>query len=231
MSELKYNSAVILKARQEGKTIFGSAVVDDLLQEIQDLRAKREATEQTLKESRNLCKSPISHDMIIESRRERDNLQAKLNHVADQWKDSQYKIKLLNMALRAANNGNETDDLRYAYEPDKGIEQLKTVCNGVIVHIPVDWLNEIIAELTARAEKAEATVKALAENAKQDTELLDEILGGALKESCVYRKNELIDWTFHCCDWSTVSKKIAKRIGVNLGEHQPESIARDREVT
>lgn len=48
MSDLKYNSTVVLKARQEGKTVFGSAVADDLLREIQDLRAKLAATNRSL---------------------------------------------------------------------------------------------------------------------------------------------------------------------------------------
>ena len=97
---------------------------------------------------------------------ERDRYLRNLDHVADQWKDSQHQNKLLNMALRAANNGNDTDDLRYAYEPNKGIEQLKTVCNGVIVHIPVDWLVEIVGDLTARAEQAEAKLNQIIVAAK-----------------------------------------------------------------
>jgi len=64
------------------------------------------------------------------------------------------------------------------------------------------------------------TIKALSANAKQDTELFEKILGGALKESCVYRNNNLVDWTFHCCDWSEVAEEIAKRLGINLEENE-----------
>lgn len=92
---------------------------------------------------------------------DRDKLQANLNRVVEQWKDSQHEIKLLKMALKAANNGNDTDDLRYAYEPGKGIDQLRTVCNGVIVHIPVDWFIEIVDDLTARTEQTETHTKLL----------------------------------------------------------------------
>lgn len=98
---------------------------------------------------------------VTELTAERNRVKRNIDLLADQYKELEHKNKLLNMALRAANNGNDSDDLRYAYEPNKGIEQLKTVCNGVIVHIPVDWFTEIVDELTARAEQAEAREKGL----------------------------------------------------------------------
>jgi|GEM_PF-5225394 len=73
-----------------------------------------------------------------------EQAQKKLDDVADRYKASEHKNKLLNMALRAANNGNDTTDFRYSYDPLQGACQLKTLCHGVVVHIPVDWLTEII---------------------------------------------------------------------------------------
>lgn len=73
-----------------------------------------------------------------------EQAQSKLDDVADMYKASEHKNKLLNMALRAANDGNGTTDLRYLYDPLQGACQLQSLCNGVIVHIPVDWLTEII---------------------------------------------------------------------------------------
>jgi hypothetical protein len=86
VSELKYNSAVVLKARQEGKTIFGSAVADDLLQEIAYLRAKVEAAEKEhfkrIECERNLQESQAiinCYEMSIRKlETDRDNLQAQV---------------------------------------------------------------------------------------------------------------------------------------------------------
>ncbi|CVK18480.1 hypothetical protein [Sporomusa sphaeroides] len=52
MSEcIKYDSAYVEKARAEGKTFFGSAVIDGLLQENADLRARLEAAEKEIAET------------------------------------------------------------------------------------------------------------------------------------------------------------------------------------
>jgi hypothetical protein len=53
---------------------------------------------------------------------ENEQLKCKLNILATQYKDLEHKNRLLTMALRAANQGNDTDDLRYSYEPGSGVE-------------------------------------------------------------------------------------------------------------
>lgn len=71
-------------------------------------------------------------------------LQKKLDNVAEMYKELKHKNKLISMALIAANNGNDTNDIRYSYNPEIGIDQLNSLCHGVVVHIHAEWLTEII---------------------------------------------------------------------------------------
>lgn len=176
----------------EGCWVDGLDNVGSAFEIVADLHAKLMVTEAE-RDSKALWAETWekAYDTAIQ---ERDEARIKLNQVADQWKESQHKIKLLNMALRAANNGNDTDDLRYAYEPGKGIEQLKTVCNGVIVHIPVDWLTEIVGELTARTNNIQAQA-------------------GVLREALVEEKNRL---TTECLDCAYERAKNSKPGDVNV---------------
>jgi chromosome segregation ATPase len=71
----------------------------------------------------------------------------KLDSLADMYKDIRHNNELLKMALKAANSKSLEDySPYYAYDPDQDVEQLKSLCNGVIVHIPVDWLTELLAD-------------------------------------------------------------------------------------
>jgi hypothetical protein len=86
-------------------------------------------------------------------------MEYKLNTLADQYKKLEHEKTLLNMALRAANDGNDTTDLRYSYVPGVGPEQLDSLCHGVIVHIPVDWLKGLINTNKSNTEHAERVKK------------------------------------------------------------------------
>jgi hypothetical protein len=94
--------------------------------------------------SHTLQNIPYLLDAPQQAQEENKTIKLKIDSVCDSYKEMEHKNKLLNMALRAANDGNDTDDLRYSYEPNQGVEQLRSLCNGVVVHIPVDWLNEIV---------------------------------------------------------------------------------------
>jgi hypothetical protein len=75
----------------------------------------------------------------------------KLDSLADAYKEIEHKNQLLNMALDAANSKSVEDYCPYyAYDPDQGTEQLKSLCNVVTVHIPAVWLVEILEVRDAR---------------------------------------------------------------------------------
>jgi hypothetical protein len=52
---------------------------------------------------------------------------------------------------------------------------------------------------------------------KQDAlELIREVIGGAARESCMYSTSEIVDNTWHCCDWSEWVRKAAELLGIEL---------------
>jgi chromosome segregation ATPase len=86
-------------------------------------------------------------DKLAARETELETAKFKLNNLADAYKEIEHKNKLLNMALSAANSKSLDDYCPYyAYDPDRDTEQLKSLCHGVTVHIPVDWLNELLAD-------------------------------------------------------------------------------------
>ncbi|WP_371378848.1 hypothetical protein [Sporomusa aerivorans] len=79
MSDFKYTSAMISKARKEGETLFGSTVVDDLLGEISDLRAQLEAAKEENKQLRTVVMTEMTKEdlkiQLADMKQDRDNLQ------------------------------------------------------------------------------------------------------------------------------------------------------------
>jgi len=47
-------------------------------------------------------------------------------------------------------------------------------------------------------------------------ELIREVIGGAARESCMYSTTEIVDNTWHCCDWSAWVERAAELLGIEL---------------
>lgn len=66
--------------------------------------------------------------------------QWKLDTLAKGYGELAHKYKLAMLALKASNKFEDY----YAYDPELGVEQLNSLVWGTIVHIPIDWLKELL---------------------------------------------------------------------------------------
>lgn len=115
-----------------------------------------------------------------------DEAERKLNLLADQYKELEHKKRLLAMALNAANDksiNSEEGPRYYSYDPQQDFSQVKTLCNGVIVHIPVDWLIEIVDEKDGTIDALRGALFEVLKDAIRDFNVISEKTFNKVRQS------------------------------------------------